>query len=417
MVADQFISYAQKWGLGRTANLNDYADKFNYLLMPIVLILFVSLTTLRQYVFQPIVCEAATTPSSTNFADYINNLCWVEGTYTEIDFESAKLRIDEEFWAKQRKSLYYQWVPFTLALQATMFFLPRLMWLAYVHNRAGPDLEALLESASEANKAVDWQLRQSLISGIGRSLDYMLRMRQSLQLAPRLHDGYKSRRNSIRQCLSRRPSGCLTIIYALIKLLFMVNALCQMYIMGLMLDPDSPDPFLFGFRLITALRSGADWRATRYFPRVTLCRVLIRQIGARNMYAAQCILPLNMLSEKIYCFLWVASAVGASLSCLSLLQWALRLTCGHGRWRHHLRRYLLMGTDRSRHANVSQQSYDFADHLDTDGLFLVHMIRLNVGELIACDVTNSLYSLWLERMYPDPMEAGEPAAEAESCAV
>lgn len=63
--------------------------------------------------------------------DFVNQYCFVHGTYfVPMD---EQLSFDEE----ERKKVtiqYYQWVPYILALQAFLFYVPRFVWkslLAY----------------------------------------------------------------------------------------------------------------------------------------------------------------------------------------------------------------------------------------------------------------------------------------------
>jgi hypothetical protein len=55
----------------------------------------------------------------------VENYCFVENTY----FVPMHREIPESpLERKQRELHYYQWVPFMLAVQALLFYAPRIVW-------------------------------------------------------------------------------------------------------------------------------------------------------------------------------------------------------------------------------------------------------------------------------------------------
>ncbi len=55
----------------------------------------------------------------------MENYCFVENTYWVPIQNRLPTSHDER---EEKEIQYYQWVPFVLALQAMMFYLPRLIW-------------------------------------------------------------------------------------------------------------------------------------------------------------------------------------------------------------------------------------------------------------------------------------------------
>ena len=66
------------------------------------------------------------TPAEFNgiWSDFVNKYCYVHGTY----FYSIEEELDFDVEKRQKIFIrYYQWVPYILALQAFLFYIPRLL--------------------------------------------------------------------------------------------------------------------------------------------------------------------------------------------------------------------------------------------------------------------------------------------------
>uniref|UniRef100_A0A914UY99 Innexin n=1 Tax=Plectus sambesii TaxID=2011161 RepID=A0A914UY99_9BILA len=83
---------------------DDIVDRLNYYYTPMLLVIFSLTLSAKQYVGQPI-------------------QCWVPAQFTGIPAKLSTL-----FLIESLISGYYQWVPFVLALQAILFYLPCLIW-------------------------------------------------------------------------------------------------------------------------------------------------------------------------------------------------------------------------------------------------------------------------------------------------
>ena len=67
--------------------------------------------------------------------------CWVKNTYwLPFEHEIPKEHEDE----KRHEILYYQWVPFILLIQASMFYAPHAIWRA-LNSKSGVDSDNILE--------------------------------------------------------------------------------------------------------------------------------------------------------------------------------------------------------------------------------------------------------------------------------
>ncbi|VDK53457.1 unnamed protein product, partial [Dibothriocephalus latus] len=192
-----------------------------------------------------------------------------------------------------------------------------------------------------------------------------------------------------RRRLGRRPLPMLgehrgTFIvaaYMLVKLLYLVNAIGQLFLMQRFLgfhDDNRP----FGFQVLDNIIKGHDWEMTMVFPRVGFCFTQMKLLGVQtNGVTAQCALPVNMLNEKIYIFLWWWILAAVIITFISLILWLIRL-CSRSREANYVAKYIDLGDDLIPYDE--QEAFRFASiFLRRDGMFLVRMIRLNAGEVVA----------------------------------
>ena len=102
-------------------------------------------------------------------------------------------------------------------------------------------------------------------------------------------------------------------------MLYFLNRLIQLFTLNGFLGTDY---HLFGVGVIWDLVNGTDPSAsTVRFPRVTLCDLSIRHLGAVNLHTVQCVLTINLFNEKIYVFLWFWYAFMAAATVASFVRW------------------------------------------------------------------------------------------------
>ncbi|TPP61362.1 Innexin [Fasciola gigantica] len=195
----------------------------------------------------------------------------------------------------------------------------------------------------------------------------------------------------------RHRGTFLSVAYMFLKLLYLANAIGQLFLMQYFLGFQGGDAtYGFGITVLQNIMNGHDWEATLVFPRVAYCYAPVKHLGTRtNTATAQCVLPVNMLNEKIYIFLWWWIVFVATLTAFSLFRWSIRMLSRTGPV-DFVTKYLTLGE----HYDPCdcELLQEFVRHfLRQDGVFLLKMLSYNAGELITSDVLALVWSAYREK--------------------
>jgi len=214
--------------------------------------------------------------------------------------------------------------------------------------------------------------------------------------------------DACQQCLAHRRSFCLNrlvcgnrrgnyliFLCATTKLLYLLNVVCQFYLLDHFLGGGF---HLFGFHALLQVVDGSEWNgAVTIFPRVTLCDFNVRgYMGQVHTHTIQCVLPINFFSEKIYLVVWFWLALLGALTVLGLMRWAWVVLPERGRRRYVRQNLKIMarlrgdgmpGSERDR-----KMSRRFAEcYLRQDGVFVLKLIAKNSTDLVVADIVAALW--------------------------
>ncbi|GFQ72678.1 innexin inx2 [Trichonephila clavata] len=257
-----------------TGIIDNLAFKLHYKVTVALLIGASILVTSRQYFGDPIDCISRDDIPPR----LLDTFCWIHTTFSlpqswekKIGDEVPYPGVDKYTPGEKRVyHAYYQWVCFVLFLQALLFYLPRYFWKVMEGGRV-KNLILNLNSPilSDEAKATN---RKILVDYLLRNLNY--------------HDLY-------------------FVWLAVSELMNFINVVGQIYLV---------DAFLGGeFTTYgTEVLKFTNWdSAIRYdpmvkvFPRLTKCTFhRYGSSGDVQRHDAMCILPINIINEKIYIFMW-----------------------------------------------------------------------------------------------------------------
>ncbi|KAF8565356.1 hypothetical protein P879_05801 [Paragonimus westermani] len=401
MVALEFMAQLEKLRFVDSVGLDDFADRCSYMLSFVLLVLCFTIVTLKSYVFEPLSCYIPTTFSGSNLGAYINAFCWINGT-TPMSVDTDRLD-DQSYWnsLEDHKINYYQWVSLVLALQAILCYVPRLIWETITFNRVGTNLGFLIESAQTASKETGKE-RTTRVQFVANVMDTLLFARRDLRkrgtsVSQTTERGFLATCiDKLRDLFPRKRLGtALSTYYMLVKLLYLSNAIGQLLLMQRFLGAKGRYQ-LFGWSILNDLLMGRQWNETSVFPRVGFCRVPIKLTSTPiPMVTVQCTLPVNMLNEKIYVFLWFWFVFVASLEIVSVFMWIYRLAVRQSRLRL-LVRYLKIADAYDEDMDPLLTRFEMT-FLRPDGSFLLQMMRLNAGSLITQEILQAMLKRYTEQ--------------------
>nr|CAH8699592.1 Innexin 4 [Procambarus virginalis]DAZ89883.1 TPA_exp: innexin4 [Procambarus virginalis] len=218
----------------------------------------------------------------------ITTYCWISSTFT-INSTGQVMGFGtyNPKFHQRRFHAYYQWVPVVLFLQGCLFYLPHLIW----KNWEGKQVDLLLQD-------------------LNKSLFDEDAAKKKVNIIKYLKDSWG---------LNMRYS----VLYFVCEVLNLVNVVGQMFLMNLFLGGFF---MKYGIKVISFLTSDDTKRndaLMETFPRMTKCIFhLFGASGEIEKKDALCVLPQNIINEKIYLVMWFWFIILTIITILQVL-WQL----------------------------------------------------------------------------------------------
>ncbi|XP_076456949.1 innexin unc-9-like isoform X2 [Babylonia areolata] len=358
---------------------DDWIDRLNHLYTTIILIIFTIVVSTKQYVGEPIHCWCPAQFEESQ-VDYTNNVCWISNTY-HVAFEDVPPRHSRPH---EGEIGYYQWVPMILLFQALLFKVPCILWRILTAS-AGVNLDKIVTLAAETAYVAPDE-RDRTIKHIVRYMD------RWIESAREYRSGcfIRLRQQVSKYCClvwGKRYGNYLVTIYMFIKLLYLTNAIGQLFILNEFLGTNYN---VYGFEVMDHLAKGIDWSESPRFPRVTHCYFEIRQMQNVHQYTVQCVLPINLFNEKIFIFIWFWLVFVSTLSAANFLIWVYNMIFHQHRLRY-LKKFLRIN-DCYKSELDKKMAVKFAEqYLRQDGIFVLRLVGKNANDVL---VSELILQLW-----------------------
>ncbi|KAL6739235.1 hypothetical protein Aduo_012711 [Ancylostoma duodenale] len=341
------------------------------------------LVSWKQFGGKPIECMV---PSDfTNaWVQYAENYCWSQDTYF-VPFSSPVASSSGKVDRSSAQISYYQWMPFFLLFEAACFRLPCFIW-KYFAGQSGMKVGEILRLTTDEHNTVP-EIRRENIQALCIHLQGALRFQKRLKmknLSP----------HKILRCLNLKYSTYyVTLIYFVAKFAFLMNVGIQTKLLNQYLLPHS-NPQQFGFDVWHSLWSGNEtWKESGLFPRVTLCDFDVREMGNIQTHTVQCVLLINVFTEKIFIVLWAWYIFLGTLTACNLFSWMFAIFSETSK-EHFLINHLEMCETPFDKENASNRKHVdcFMDkYLGLDGVFLLRLIAQHADVVF---ITELIGSLW-----------------------
>ena len=269
------------------------------------------LVTANTYIGDPIDCVVRDVPPHV-----MDTFCWIHSTFTLPERIGLEAAGEEGVTAAPgvgnqlegetvRQHKYYQWVCFVLFFQALCFYAPRWLWV----NWEGRKMKTVVPDEL-CEKPTDPKLPM-FPKGRGLLPDEVLESK--------VHD---MRDHFARYRGPANNSRSLSVYhrrFVFCELLCLLNVLGQIFFVDYFLGGTFTT---YGSRAVEVANSDPEERddpMNLVFPKVAKCTFRrFGPTGTIEKFDGLCVLPVNIINEKIYIFLWFWMVILATLICVHL---------------------------------------------------------------------------------------------------
>ncbi|XP_015789286.1 innexin inx2 [Tetranychus urticae] len=341
MVFDLFGSLRSITKLDQVC-IDNNAFRLHYKATVILLVASSILVTGRQYFGDPIDCiQRDDIPQNV-----MDTFCWIHSTFTLPNALTKEVGVDviapgvDNYKPGEKKVYhkYYQWVCFVLFIQAMFFYVPRYLWKIWEGGRLRSLVLGLNNPVIGAEERADQ---------IGLLTHY-------LKTNLRYHDSY-------------------FYYFVVCEILNFLNVIFQMYLVDAFLGGAFST---YGFEVLRYSEMDPEERVdpmVKIFPRVTKCTFhRYGSSGDVQKHDSLCILPLNIINEKIYIFLWFWFVILAVISGWVIIERMVIIFFPHFRYLY------LRSAARLADRNDIRE---VLDHSRIGDWFILHLLAKNLDSL------------------------------------
>lgn len=190
-------------------------------------------------------------------------------------------------------------------------------------------------------------------------------------------------------CCGKHFGNYMTALYIVIKFAFLANVILQFFLLNSLMGHDFAG---YGFYVIDSMANGVDWTMSNKFPRTTLCDLNIRRLGNNHRYTVQCVLSINLFTEKMFLLLWFWMVWVLFATVVGIILLMIRSLFRNDRLRY-IQKHLQLGNslDPDKQTEMDLCDRFVYEYLKQDGALLMRLVGHNTNSIT---VTELICSLW-----------------------
>ncbi|XP_055913506.1 innexin inx5-like [Eupeodes corollae] len=337
----------------KSVNIYDFAFVLHCKVTVFILLTSTILVSARQFFGQPIECMA-----DEKNLEYVNLFCWTMGTFILTDSNdqinnrnSIAVGVGTEYTDSQRLYVrYYQWVVIILLIQAFVFYLPAFLWKKW--------------EGGFISQLCDGFERKVLISDSANK-------ERRAYLMQIFHPNYKQMHRSYAKN------------YFLCEILNFFICILNLTLMNTFFNG-----FWSSYSQAMKQIPSYNWNqwnemSSRVFPKITKCEFFkYGGSGSQSKFDCLCVLPINILNEKIFAFLYVWFLILMVVSAMHLT-FRIIATCSNAA--------RIIMTQCSVGCNQKKQVHQLVQDMSYSEWFLLTRICVNINPLMFAELIRDLY--------------------------
>ncbi|KAK7490828.1 hypothetical protein BaRGS_00017884 [Batillaria attramentaria] len=327
-------------------------------------------------------CPAQFTDSMCN---YTKSLCWISENYVIDENGPLPFTLEDREEMPLREMGFYPLVPFILLGLAFFLNTPHFFWTAW-QAYGGVNVAHAVEMAVQDEGNAD-----NIAFNISFNRPSAMKFRGSSYIAkfitlvsavgPLFFLGYDF-------------GTFQTGLFLLTRLLTLGTIIAAFPLLSAVLQVNF---FTWGFDLARGIYFDGEVPELYAFPRATMCDFKVRQMNNIQPYTVQCVLPINMWSEKVFIAFWFWLGL-LLLAHLHSYQYWFRKLLFPGSRRAYVSKHMSVISPRWKNDKRKKKLVeDFAHkHLVFDHFLLLRVLELATGFVFANDVLKTLWKKYEE---------------------
>ncbi|XP_029658048.1 innexin unc-9 [Octopus sinensis] len=364
------VKVLKRWFLG--SGDDDLVDKLSHIYTVTALFIFTVVVSSGTYIKHGISCWRPVLLRSSD-RQFMESMCWTGTLYYVPD--------DKKLSEKEHTTMihYHLWIPIILLFQAFLFKVPNYFWVM-MNKTSGLNVNKLVQLTNDL-QMVSENERNEYIQQMASYIHKWIMVNRRLENVRQISKGKISIFHIF--TINKHRGTYLSGIYLISKIWYTLNAICQYFLLSFLLKLNFT---AFGSKLLQ------DSNSTKhYFPKDAYCNFQVRHQDINLTLKARCLLPINVLNEKIFIFLWFWFSFIAVLSCLSLLLWLYRLLARQSYINYFFRFLKSKGYGATRMDKIECKSFT-DEYLKNDGILALRIVGKNSSYFVLSDLVEYLWN-------------------------